>query len=136
MKETRPPLFVLVIEDEEDGANSLCELLQLVGYRVAVARTGTAALRTARIDRPDVVLLDIRLPDINGWQVAQRMRDMATGGAAAGDDGRDRLRFRGRSAAVRGLGSQSSLGQASRARGPAVDAGPVREPPRPCGNAA
>lgn len=78
MKENQLPLSVLVVE--EDEANSLCELLQLVGYRVSVARTGQAALRTARMDRPDNMLLDIRLPDTNGWGVAQRMRDMASGG--------------------------------------------------------
>jgi len=76
----RPALSVLVVEDEEDGANSLAELLQLFGYRVAVARTGLSALLAAEMDRPDVVLLDIRLPDIDGWEVARRMRDTATGG--------------------------------------------------------
>jgi two-component system, OmpR family, response regulator len=76
----RPALSILVVEDEEDGANSLAELLGLFGYRVAVARTGTAALLAAEMDRPDVVLLDIRLPDIDGWEVARRMRDTATGG--------------------------------------------------------
>jgi two-component system OmpR family response regulator len=76
----RPPLSILVVEDEEDGANSLAELLRLFGYRVAVARTGSAALRAAEADSPDVVLLDIRLPDIDGWEVARRMRDAATGG--------------------------------------------------------
>jgi len=79
-REILAPLSVLVVEDEEDGANSLCELLQLFGYRVRVARTGSEALRSAEKDRPDVVLLDIRLPDINGWEVAKRMRDGATGG--------------------------------------------------------
>jgi len=79
-QETLRTLSVLVVEDEEDGANSLSELLQLFGYRVAVARTGAAALLAAETDPPDVVLLDIRLPDIDGWEVARRMRETATGG--------------------------------------------------------
>jgi CheY-like chemotaxis protein len=78
--DSRPPLSVLVVEDEPDGADSLAELLGLCGYQVAVARTGSAALRAAEADLPDVVLLDIGLPDIDGWEVARRLRDAAAGG--------------------------------------------------------
>ena len=78
--EGRPSLSVLIIEDHRDAADSLAELLGLFGYRVTVARTGSAALRAVDIDMPDVVLLDIRLPDMDGWVVARRIRDTATGG--------------------------------------------------------
>jgi DNA-binding response OmpR family regulator len=78
--ELRTPLSVLVVEDEDDGADSLAELLGLFGFRVVVARTGASALAAAEADPPDVVLLDIRLPDIDGWEVARRMREMASGG--------------------------------------------------------
>lgn len=72
-------LFVLVVEDHPDTADSLAELLRLYGHRVAVARTAQEALASAGADPPDVALLDLRLPDMDGWQVAHRLRDQANG---------------------------------------------------------
>ena len=65
---------VLVVEDHPDAADSLAELLDLTGYRVTVAGDGGAALAAAAADPPDVVLLDLRLPDQDGWAVARQMR--------------------------------------------------------------
>src|SRR5829696_5525762 len=75
-----PPLSVLVVEPHDDGADSLAELLRLVGHRVVVARTGSAALRAAADDPPDVVLLEVRLPDLDGWQVAWRLHEPGSSG--------------------------------------------------------
>ena len=68
-------LRVLVVEDNVDAADSLSLLLRLYGHEVQVARTGPTALEMASASRPDVVLLDIGLPGMDGYQVAQRLRE-------------------------------------------------------------
>jgi CheY-like chemotaxis protein len=70
------PLSVLVVEPHADGADSLAELLRLVGHRVAVAHTGATALRAAD-EPPDVIILELRLPDLDGWEVVRRLREPA-----------------------------------------------------------
>jgi CheY-like chemotaxis protein len=65
---------VLVVEDNIDSADSLGLLLRLYGHEVKVARTGPTALEMALASRPDVVLLDIGLPGMDGYQVAERLR--------------------------------------------------------------
>jgi PAS domain S-box-containing protein len=74
-----PPLAqslrVLVVEDNADAADSLSLLLRLYGHKVELARTGPTALEMASASRPDVVLLDIGLPGMDGFQVAQRLRE-------------------------------------------------------------
>jgi CheY-like chemotaxis protein len=65
---------VLVVDDNNDVADSLVELLQLVGYTAELARNGEQALEVAEAWRPDVVLLDIGLPTISGREVAKRLR--------------------------------------------------------------
>ena len=76
-KEARPPslLTVLVVEDNEDGADSLSLFLRLCGYDVQVAYDGPTALQEANLSPPEVVLLDIGLPGMDGWQVARRLRE-------------------------------------------------------------
>jgi DNA-binding response OmpR family regulator len=66
---------VLVVEDNVDAGDSLSMLLRLYGHEVRLARTGQKALDMASASRPDVVLLDIGLPGIDGYQVAQRLRE-------------------------------------------------------------
>ena len=68
-------LHVLVVEDNVDAADSLSLLLRLYGHDVQVARTGPSALEMASASRPDIVLLDIGLPEMDGYQVAQRLRE-------------------------------------------------------------
>ncbi len=68
-------LRVLVVEDNVDSADSLSMLLRLYGHDVQVARTGPTALEMASASRPDVVLLDIGLPGMDGYQVAKRLRE-------------------------------------------------------------
>jgi PAS domain S-box-containing protein len=68
-------LRVLVVEDNADAADSLSLLLRLHGHKVDIARTGPTALQMASATRPDVVLLDIGLPGMDGFQVAQRLRE-------------------------------------------------------------
>ena len=60
----KPKIFV--IEDEEILASTLCEFLQGKGYQVAVAHNGAEAIKMLPTVRPDLVLLDIVLPEVNG----------------------------------------------------------------------
>ncbi len=66
-------LRILIAEDYEDGAESMAILLRLGGHDVAIARNGAAALEYARINKPDVVLLDLGLPLVNGFDVAKQL---------------------------------------------------------------
>jgi PAS domain S-box-containing protein len=65
---------VLIIDDNKDMARGLCRLLRLLGHEVEAAYDGPAGLDAARSRRPDVVLLDIGLPDMDGYEVARRLR--------------------------------------------------------------
>jgi CheY-like chemotaxis protein len=67
-------LRVLVVEDNPDGREMLCLLLQMVGYDVAVARDGVEAVEVALRERPQAAVIDIGLPRLDGYQVAQRLR--------------------------------------------------------------
>ena len=68
-------LHVLVVEDNVDAGDTLSLLLRLYGHEVQIARTGPTALEMAAAVRPDVVLLDIGLPGMDGYQVAARLRE-------------------------------------------------------------
>ncbi len=74
------PARVLVVEDMEDVARSLRMLLELWGYDVRVVSDGPAALPAYRDFRPDVVLLDIGLPGMDGYEVARQIRREPGGG--------------------------------------------------------
>ncbi len=74
-----PPLSILVVDDQDDVAQSTAELLILNGYSVQVASCGADALREAAVATPDVILLDIGLPGMDGWEVARHMRDQSGG---------------------------------------------------------
>lgn len=65
---------VLVIEDNLDAADTLRDLLELTSHTVAVAYTGPEGVAQARAFRPDVVLCDIGLPEMNGYEVARAIR--------------------------------------------------------------
>ena len=68
---------ILVIEDEEDIASFIRRGLTLKGYEVDVAGTGGAGLDAFREQEPDLVVLDLMLPDIDGIQVCERIRAAA-----------------------------------------------------------
>ncbi len=65
---------ILVVDDNADAADSLARLLEISGHETAVAYDGEVALKTAETFGPDVVLLDIGLPEIDGYEVARRIR--------------------------------------------------------------
>lgn len=68
------PKTILVIEDNADGAQSLADILELHGHDVRVARDGRSGIALARDLQPDVILCDIGLPDIDGYEVARTLR--------------------------------------------------------------
>jgi signal transduction histidine kinase/CheY-like chemotaxis protein len=72
-----PPQRVLVVEDNMDMAETLAELLDLWGYEVRVVYNGRAAMEEASRYQPQVVLLDIGLPGVNGYEVARWLREQA-----------------------------------------------------------
>jgi signal transduction histidine kinase/BarA-like signal transduction histidine kinase len=65
---------ILVVDDNVDAAEALGELLRDFGHEVATAHDGTRALDHARLHRPDIVLLDIGMPEMDGYEVAKRIR--------------------------------------------------------------
>jgi DNA-binding response OmpR family regulator len=69
--------LVLVVEDEAHVRELVSYTLQGAGYRVRAVADGESALREARTTRPDVVVLDIRLPGIDGWEVCRRIREQS-----------------------------------------------------------
>jgi DNA-binding response OmpR family regulator len=68
---------LLVVEDDPDIALALRLLLTRAGHQVAHAKDGRAGLRDAYTERPDLVILDIGLPGMDGWQVLERLRDVS-----------------------------------------------------------
>ncbi|HEX9670479.1 MAG TPA: ATP-binding protein [Thermoanaerobaculia bacterium] len=73
------PLRILVVDDNRDAAATLALLLELTGHDVRTAHDGLEALAAASEFRPDVVLLDIGLPKLNGYEVARRIRRQPRG---------------------------------------------------------
>src|SRR4051794_27799801 len=69
-------LRVLIVDDCRDAANSLKFLLSHWGHDAQVVHDGLAALEAASATQPDLVLLDIGLPGIDGWEVAIRLRQL------------------------------------------------------------
>ena len=68
------PRKILVVDDNVDAANSLSTLLTMSGHATSLAHDGTEALRLATEEEPDLVLLDVGLPGIDGYEVARRVR--------------------------------------------------------------
>jgi CheY-like chemotaxis protein len=77
MKQTnaKSPCRVLVVDDNRDSADSLAMLLRFWGHHAWVAYDGPSALALAQAQQPDVVLLDLALPQMDGYQVAWRLRE-------------------------------------------------------------
>jgi PAS domain S-box-containing protein len=67
-------LHVMVVDDNVDAAQMLAALLEVQGHAVCVEYDARGALERARLERPDVLLLDIGLPDMDGYELARRLR--------------------------------------------------------------
>jgi two-component system cell cycle response regulator DivK len=66
--------LVLVVDDFTDGRELVAELLTYAGFRTAQAATGPEALAKALSLKPDVLLLDLSLPGLDGWEITRRLR--------------------------------------------------------------
>ncbi len=91
---------LLVVDDNHDAADSLARLLQLMGHEVAIAYDGPSAVDCAEKVRPRVVLLDIGLPEVDGYEVVRRIRarswgkDMVVIAATGWGGAQDHVHFR------------------------------------------
>ena len=74
MTEALKPRRVLVVDDNRDNADTMAMFLRLIGHDVQTAYDGEKALESARVMRPEVMLLDIGLPKLNGYEVAEAVR--------------------------------------------------------------
>lgn len=71
--------LVLFIDDDEDGREAYTHFLAARGFRVLTAATGIDGLAVAREASPDVIVLDLTLPEMDGWEITRRLRaDPAT----------------------------------------------------------
>lgn len=71
---TSKPPRILVVDDGHDAADSLCMVLRMFGADSDVVYDGEAALVAIEAKRPDIVLLDLTMPGMDGYEVAQRVR--------------------------------------------------------------
>ena len=75
-EETRSPIRALIVDDNVDAAVTLSLLLQLGGHTTSLAHNGPEALKLATEFKPDIVLLDLGLPGMDGYEVARALRSM------------------------------------------------------------
>jgi two-component system CheB/CheR fusion protein len=69
---------VLIVDDSDDTAAVMAQLARSWGHQVAVASHGLSALELASKFRPDIALIDIGLPEMNGYELARRLRQLPT----------------------------------------------------------
>jgi two-component system CheB/CheR fusion protein len=69
-----PGATIVVVEDNADSREMLCELLQLSGYKCRTAATGSTALKLIEEVHPDIAILDVGLPEMDGYELARRVR--------------------------------------------------------------
>ncbi|HYE88671.1 MAG TPA: response regulator [Vicinamibacterales bacterium] len=79
LKPAKQGFRILVVDDNHDSALSLAMMLSIMGHETHTAHDGESAVATAESFLPDVVLLDIGLPKLNGYEVAHRIRERAWG---------------------------------------------------------
>jgi len=66
---------ILIIDDEEDMANILSFRLDSLGYEIITANNGLEGLEKAQLEKPNLILLDIMMPKINGFEVLRRLKE-------------------------------------------------------------
>src|SRR5690348_7003422 len=75
-REPAPKRRLLVVDDNKDAAESMSMLLEMWGHEVAFAFDGPSAIETAEQWQPEAVFLDIGLPGMDGYEVAERLREL------------------------------------------------------------
>jgi len=66
---------IMVVEDNEPSRDALSRRLERRGYRILTAVDGQQAVSTAQAERPDLILMDLGLPGIDGWEATRRLKD-------------------------------------------------------------
>lgn len=69
--------LVLVVDDYEDARDMYCEYLQFSGFRTVEAKNGLEALKQAASALPDIILMDLSLPEMDGWEATRRLKSSA-----------------------------------------------------------
>ncbi|MCX7609526.1 MAG: response regulator [Anaerolineales bacterium] len=77
MKKNSEPIRILTVDDDEAITELLTLLLKTYGFEVYAANSGEKALAMIREDPPDVILLDLMMPGMNGWQVCSAIREFS-----------------------------------------------------------
>jgi CheY-like chemotaxis protein len=72
--DTSKSLTVLVVDDDPDGREMLVEYLEFRGFTVSSAETGEEAIAVAFASKPDVVLMDLQMPGIGGWEATRQLK--------------------------------------------------------------
>jgi CheY-like chemotaxis protein len=76
-----PGQYILVVDDDDDFREALSEVLGEAGYPVQGAENGEVALKRVAVEAPGIVLLDLKMPVLDGWGVMDRMRGDARSSA-------------------------------------------------------
>jgi CheY-like chemotaxis protein len=69
-----PDKTVMIIEDEEDAAELFAEMMRVSGYRIIKTSKSAPAIEMMKADKPDVILLDIMMPEVSGLEILRLMR--------------------------------------------------------------
>lgn len=67
-------IHILLVEDNEDNRDMMQFLLERAGYVVSTASTGLEALSSVRANKPDMILMDLSMPEMDGWTAAQELK--------------------------------------------------------------
>ena len=70
--------LVLVVDDQPEMAELIADMVAWAGYPVLLAEGGAAALALARAHRPDIILSDLMMPDVDGWELLRELRAFLT----------------------------------------------------------
>jgi CheY-like chemotaxis protein len=81
MPDTAPSATILIAEDDDTQRTLYADLLAQAGYRVLEASDGVQSLEIARTQRPHLVLVDVAMPGMSGWNLVRELRDDYTLGA-------------------------------------------------------
>jgi CheY-like chemotaxis protein len=69
-----PQTRILVVDDDRDNLGLIHFILEKAGYQVLEANTGTRGIELARREKPDMILLDLAMPELDGWEVARILK--------------------------------------------------------------
>jgi two-component system response regulator len=78
LADARPPATIMVVEDNDPSRDALCRRLARRGYRIVAAVDGLAAVSIGRETRPDLILMDLGLPGIDGWEATRQLKSDST----------------------------------------------------------